>query len=151
VKEAPTQSRANAGSHAAHQWLREQDLGITPEIEAAVIDYERRFGGAAATAGLATRVFLAIARCGGVDNIRAMTERDLRRVKSLGRVTAKAMIDLGLCKLASVNDPKVNEAMRVFVSSAIEWRQHVEPSATNQRAQTMLDNLDALIRLLGRK
>ena len=76
--------------------LRESALGITPEIKAAVINYERQLGGPAATAGLAVRVINAIYNCGGVKRVRSMTKRDLLRSKNLGRRTVKAMIDLGL-------------------------------------------------------
>ena len=76
--------------------LRESALGITPEIKAAVINYERQLGGPAATAGLAARVINAIYNNGGVKRLRSMTKRDLLRSKNLGRRTVKAMIDLGL-------------------------------------------------------
>ena len=139
-------------------WLRK--LGVTQEIEIAVIEYERQLGGAI-TAGIATRIFHAIDRCGGLERVRTMTQRDLLRVKNVGPGTVKALIDLGLCrttsalvsafKLTAYSDLEVNEATQTFLTSAIEWRQHVELYAGSQITQTMLDDLDELISLLCRK
>lgn len=140
---------------------RLRDLGVTPVIKDAVLDYERQHGGSTATAGLATRVFNAIQQCGGVERVRMMTTRDLRRMKNVGRFTMQALIDLGLykstgeltsaCGLRSCGDPKIEAASQEFLASAIEWRQHVDLHAVNQLTQTMLDKLDALVILLAGK
>jgi hypothetical protein len=149
-------------------------LGVTPEIEAAVINYERQLGGAVVTAGIAKRVFHALYQCDGVERARTMTRRDLLSLRNVGRSTVTAMIDLGLCipaekrtadltsalkrkltsalKRRSSNAPEIDLGVQAFVTSAIEWRLHAHESARERPSkQAMLSSLDALIILLGRE
>ena len=157
-----------------HVYDDRRTLGITPEIVAAVLGYERQLGGAVVTAGIAKRVFHSLYQCGGVERVRTMTRRDLLSLRNVGRATVTAMIDLGLCsptekrtaeltsalkrkltsalKRKSSTDPEVDAGVQAFVSSAIEWRQHAHESGHERPPmQAMLSNLDALIILLGRE